>query len=89
MIVRLTPLRVNPDLSRAILWYLELKTEYKVINLLNKVALWLYIEVNDMLCKVVADFESPYSYFEKPSEGFESGHSCFKKALNQLCNKIN
>jgi len=80
MIVRLTPLRLDPDLSRAILWYVELKMEYRVINLLNKVASWLYIEVIDMLCKVVADFESPYSYFEKPFEVFESGHSCFRKA---------
>ena len=89
MIVRPTPLRLDPDPSGIILRYLELKTGYRVINLLNEVAQWLEIECDHILCKEVANFESRYPYFEKPTEDFDIGHSSLRKALNQLCNKIN
>ena len=89
MIVRPTSLRLDPGPSGIILRYMELKTGYRVINLLNEVAQWLEIECNHILCKEVANCESRYPYFEKPTEHFDSGHSSLRKALNQLCNKIN
>lgn len=74
MFLRLITLRSEPDLSIVIL-YLYITTEYKVINLLNKVASLSEIDVDDILCKIVVEFES--------------GHSYFKKGLNRLCNKTN
>jgi len=81
MFVKRTSQRLDPDTSRVILQYLDLKKEYRFKNLVNKVNSLSENEVDDILNEVVAEFESRHPYFEKPLEGFESGHSYFRKAL--------
>lgn len=88
MFVRRTLIRLDPDPSRVILQYLDLKKEYRVKSLLNKVNSLLEDEVSSVLNEVVAEFESRHPYFEKPLEGFESGYSYFKKALNENFERV-
>lgn len=83
MFVKRTLKRLDPDPSRVILQYLDLKEDYRVKSLLNKVNSLSEDEVTSILNEVVAEFESRHPYFEKPLEGFESGYSYFKKALNE------
>ena len=88
MLVDRTPLRLDPDPSRVILQYLDLKQGTRVKSLLNKINSLSESEVDEILDEVVAEFESRHPYFQKPLEGFESGRSYFKKALNENFERV-
>ncbi len=81
MLVNRIPLKLIPDPSRVILQFLDLGRNERKVSLVQKVLTLSEEEVDQILNKVIEEFEHRHPYFDKATEGFESGHSYFKNAL--------
>jgi len=88
MFIKRTSQRLDPDPSRVILMYLDLKIENRVKSLIDKINSLSENEVTSIMNEVVAEFENRHPHFENPLEGFESGHSYFKKALTENFERV-